>query len=206
MGDRLRGGLAVCAVAWRADRWRTAGTVVFGIGSQAMQPVYSVALGWLTDAVVTGDRIAARNAVLLYAAVVLSGQLTAVISFPMRMHLREKTTHAVDQELVDLAGRVPGIEHFERAEYADKVELLRAYRIQIAGVPDALVYNIAVPVQILVTAVVLEEGRVVEGGTHDELLALGGRYATMFELQAARYLDGPDDEEAPEAGEVLAGG
>jgi ATP-binding cassette subfamily B protein len=37
--------------------------------------------------------------------------------------------------------------------------------------------------------VVLDEGRVVEDGTHDELVALGGRYATMFELQAARYAD-----------------
>jgi ATP-binding cassette subfamily B protein len=34
---------------------------------------------------------------------------------------------------------------------------------------------------------VLAEGRVVEQGTHDELLALGGRYARMFRLQAGRF-------------------
>jgi ATP-binding cassette, subfamily B, bacterial len=34
---------------------------------------------------------------------------------------------------------------------------------------------------------VLEGGRVVELGSHDELLALGGRYRTMFELQASRF-------------------
>ena len=34
---------------------------------------------------------------------------------------------------------------------------------------------------------VLDRGRVIESGTHSELLALGGRYATLFEMQAAGY-------------------
>jgi ABC-type multidrug transport system fused ATPase/permease subunit len=34
---------------------------------------------------------------------------------------------------------------------------------------------------------VLEQGRVAELGTHDELMALGGRYRTMFDLQAQRF-------------------
>jgi ATP-binding cassette, subfamily B, bacterial len=42
---------------------------------------------------------------------------------------------------------------------------------------------------------VLEEGRVVELGSHDELMAAGGRYRTMFELQASRFgLDGDEEE------------
>jgi ABC-type multidrug transport system fused ATPase/permease subunit len=34
---------------------------------------------------------------------------------------------------------------------------------------------------------VLEPGRFIELGTHDELMALGGRYRTMFDLQAQRF-------------------
>jgi ABC-type multidrug transport system fused ATPase/permease subunit len=41
---------------------------------------------------------------------------------------------------------------------------------------------------------VLEQGKVVELGTHDELMALGGRYRTMFDLQAQRF-EATEDEE-----------
>jgi ATP-binding cassette subfamily B protein len=35
--------------------------------------------------------------------------------------------------------------------------------------------------------IVLTEGKILEAGTHDELVALGGKYAELFELQAAGY-------------------
>jgi ATP-binding cassette subfamily B protein len=41
---------------------------------------------------------------------------------------------------------------------------------------------------------VLERGRVVELGTHDELMALCGRYQTMFDLQAQRFNAAEDEE------------
>jgi ABC-type multidrug transport system fused ATPase/permease subunit len=41
---------------------------------------------------------------------------------------------------------------------------------------------------------VLEHGRVVELGSHDELMALGGRYRTMFDLQASRFGTTGDEE------------
>ena len=39
----------------------------------------------------------------------------------------------------------------------------------------------------------LEKGRVVEFGTHDELMARNGRYRMMFDLQAQRFSS--EDEE-----------
>jgi ABC-type multidrug transport system fused ATPase/permease subunit len=42
---------------------------------------------------------------------------------------------------------------------------------------------------------VLEQGKVVELGSHDELMAAGGRYRTMFELQASRFEGGEEEGE-----------
>ncbi|MEZ5410677.1 MAG: ATP-binding cassette domain-containing protein [Acidimicrobiales bacterium] len=52
---------------------------------------------------------------------------------------------------------------------------------------------------------VVEGGRVVELGPHHELMALGGRYHTMYRLQAARF-EGPagPEPELDDRGEVVA--
>jgi ABC-type multidrug transport system fused ATPase/permease subunit len=41
---------------------------------------------------------------------------------------------------------------------------------------------------------VLEHGKVIELGSHEELMALGGRYRTMFQLQASRFAAGAEEE------------
>jgi ATP-binding cassette subfamily B protein len=52
--------------------------------------------------------------------------------------------------------------------------------------------------------IVLDEGRIVERGTHPELIAAGGTYADLYELQtrsdAAATLDEPVVEDRAQAG------
>lgn len=51
---------------------------------------------------------------------------------------------------------------------------------------------------------VLEHGRVIELGSHDELMATGGRYRTMFEMQASRFGSADAEEEEGVDYDVLA--
>ncbi|MBV8086391.1 MAG: ABC transporter ATP-binding protein [Chloroflexi bacterium] len=52
--------------------------------------------------------------------------------------------------------------------------------------------------------VVIEHGRLLEDGSHDELVARGGRYATMYQLQASRFtessLEGAGESPHPSTG------
>jgi ATP-binding cassette subfamily B protein len=59
-----------------------------------------------------------------------------------------------------------------------------------AGVTTILISHRFSSVRRADRIVVLEEGTVVEDGTHAELLALRGRYAELFHLQAERFREG----------------
>jgi ATP-binding cassette, subfamily B, bacterial len=52
--------------------------------------------------------------------------------------------------------------------------------------------------------VVLEHGKVIEAGTHEELVAAGGRYAGLFQLQAERFAAEDEDIEALDADDLCA--
>ena len=73
---------------------------------------------------------------------------------------------------MDAAAEAAIFEHFRRAS-RDKMTILISHRFSTVRAADQIV--------------VLEEGRVVESGDHDALIAEGGRYARLFNLQARGY-------------------
>ena len=91
-----------------------------------------------------------------------------------RAYLRDAQLLILDEPTAALDAKSE-LEVFERfAELtAGKMALLISHRFSTVRMADRIV--------------VLEGGRLVEEGNHAQLMALGGRYAGMFEMQAASY-------------------
>ena len=91
-----------------------------------------------------------------------------------RAYLRDAQLLILDEPTASLDARSE-LEVFERfAELTfGKMALLISHRFSTVRMADRIV--------------VIEGGRLVEEGSHSQLLAAGGRYAAMFEMQAASY-------------------
>ncbi len=91
-----------------------------------------------------------------------------------RAYLRDAQLLILDEPTAALDARSE-LEVFERfAELThDKMALLISHRFSTVRMADRIV--------------VLEAGRLVEEGSHAQLITLAGRYASMFEMQAASY-------------------
>jgi ATP-binding cassette subfamily B protein len=70
-----------------------------------------------------------------------------------------------------------------RSEY----EVFQRFRDLSVGKTAILISHRFSTVRMADRILVLENGRVVEAGSHEELVASGGRYAELFELQASGY-------------------
>lgn len=70
----------------------------------------------------------------------------------------------------------------------DKIGIFISHRLSTARTADKII--------------LLENGRIIEAGTHENLMRLNGTYSEMFEIQASSYLS--DDHESTEESEFLA--
>lgn len=77
-----------------------------------------------------------------------------------------------------------------RAEY----ELFASLRSVLKGRTAVFVSHRFSTVRMADQIVVLHAGRIVEAGTHDELMAKDGRYSELFRLQASAYLADADSD------------
>ncbi|HVL82194.1 MAG TPA: ABC transporter ATP-binding protein [Actinomycetota bacterium] len=161
----MRGMWTMVRFAFQADAWRASASLVLSVARNAFEPVFALALKMIADAALAAD----ASAVWTTAGLVTGALALVILSGWSGFHadtvLQEKMSVLIDRRLMDLAGGIPSIEHHERPDYHDQIELLRSDTQALSSVQRQIVENIGTVVRVGATAFLLAR-------IHPALLAL----------------------------------
>jgi ATP-binding cassette, subfamily B, bacterial len=145
----------VIRTAFAADPVRAA--IVFTVLPlmQLSQVLSAWYLKMLIDGIVKHDSGAAGMAIAMVAVLIVTGHVLVVVLAKMRFTLQERTSLHFEMELLAMVAALPGIEHHERPEYLDKIQILQAQRAAYAQAVGAIVQNIGVLAQAVGTGFLL---------------------------------------------------
>lgn len=139
MREQWRALALLVGAAWRTDRWRSLGLLLEPFGHLRF-PLFA----WFLKLVVDG---AMRQDVRLMAAGVAGIAATRVLWFVglwygswIRNRLAEAVGLTLDREIATLTASIPGLEHHERADYQDRLELLRQQQGVLGSSLNTVVY------------------------------------------------------------------
>ena len=143
MRKNLRALKVMVEISIRADLPRSIATVLTAAGSQVTLPARAIGLKLLTDGAVASSLPQALTGVLLVVGLTALSRLMYWASFNIRIRLRENTQMYLDAHIMDLTAGIPGLEHHERPEYLDNVELVRAERWALANPFNPISWSLA---------------------------------------------------------------
>ncbi|MFG2012761.1 ATP-binding cassette domain-containing protein [Micromonospora sp. NPDC048868] len=146
---------AAIGLSLEADRRSTVLTFLsFGL-RPAIPIVIAYLLKVVIDAAVAGDGSTVLvTAVGIAAAAALSfGSVSWAIELNTKMI--EATSALIDERLIRLTSRLPGVGHMDRPEVLDRLEVLRQERVHLSEGADAFALVLGAAVRAVVTAVVL---------------------------------------------------
>ncbi|MEW6476260.1 MAG: ABC transporter ATP-binding protein [Actinomycetota bacterium] len=145
----------VVRTAFAADPARAA-FVFIGSPVISLSPVLGALwLKMLFDGLASGDAGKAGFAAILVAASLVVHHLSVVVMAKIRFTLQERTSLYFERELLAMVAALPGIEHHERPEYLDKLEVLRDQRAAFAQAVYGVTGTISVLIQAGVTGYLL---------------------------------------------------
>nr|WTA64402.1 ABC transporter ATP-binding protein/permease [Micromonospora sp. NBC_00855] len=155
MSATFAGCRKMLATAWRVHRGKTITALVFVVAGAAAAPLLALVLGWMTDAVVAGN----RDVVLL--AGLLAGVLAfATVTFGHFAHLAyfelaELAELDFDEQLIELSNGSVGIAHHEQAATSDAVTVLQREIRQFGRGLEALLNGLGLIIAVGITVVLL---------------------------------------------------
>ena len=139
----LRAFAAVVMLSFRASPWSTVLLFVLEPIGQLSAISMLAAIGVITDGV-----IGAKSGQVTFGAILLAvsfgmAYVMGYLGFNVRRFVSEKVTHYVDVQISRLTSGITGIEHLERPDYLDRIEMLRQDPQGIGNVINSLVIGLA---------------------------------------------------------------
>jgi len=136
----------------RAKTWTALALVIAG---QVALPLIAVALRFFTNSMLSGNKTAAA-----LAGAGLVGAWIARLTFwhfayRFYFDLLDLNTISFDEELITLVNEPAAIAHLERADFADKLEMIRADTRELYWSFSVVVAGFSAALQVTLTAVVL---------------------------------------------------
>ncbi|HUR76641.1 MAG TPA: ABC transporter ATP-binding protein [Acidimicrobiales bacterium] len=147
----MRAFWVLLAYAFQADPWRASLNLAMTIVDPAAMMVGALASRDLLNAAVARDVDAVWRAALLIGLCAAASIMSGFGSFNLNMVLREKVGELMDRRIMRLTLAVPTLEHHERADYLDEIEILRTQRDQLSSSVQAVVMNISMFARVLGT-------------------------------------------------------
>jgi ATP-binding cassette subfamily B protein len=131
------------ASAFHADPGRASLNLALSVVDPIATVIASLAVRDHVRAAVAHNAGAATTAALTIGVTAIAGIASGWGSFNLNMVLREKVGELMDRRIMALTLAVPTLEHHERADYLDEIEILRTQRDQLSSSVQAVVMNIS---------------------------------------------------------------
>ncbi len=126
-------------IGFKATPSRMLGLSVMRVVTEFSGPLQAWGLKLLTDGLFENDRATGMRGAALVAGALVIGDGLSWTYMGFLISVRERVGQAMDRSLIGLAMDVPGIEHYERPEYQDELQLLRQQRGALANIPDSTI-------------------------------------------------------------------
>ena len=124
MREQWRAVVLLLGSAWRTDRRNSLGMLVQAL-SYLRIPLFAWCLKLMTEGAIRHDT---RQLALSAAGIALMGVMTFAgmwVGTQCQLRLTEAVGFSLSRQIAEMAAAVPGLEHHERADYQDRLELLR---------------------------------------------------------------------------------
>ncbi len=155
MREALANAATMVRLSWAADRWRSVGALLTVTFLPLTGSMRAVGVAVVADGVVRSRSSRVATGVIVIAALTGAQHVLEWASIALRMRLREHTVLYLDQRVMELVGGLPGMEHHERPDYSDRLELLARHRSQLVNPFMPIPWTLAAVVQLGATMALL---------------------------------------------------